>query len=135
MEDKQPSVRFSDSVDSGPRISSSSDDDGESEWEAFDAAFRGKTASTTEPAAMASPARVTLARRPFKENQRAASGRARTHRTDSAASSSAEDVRLLAPTRAGLHGRSSSSAGQLAPGYDGESDHVGSSQRPHRHHQ
>ncbi|CAM9394525.1 unnamed protein product, partial [Ectocarpus sp. 13 AM-2016] len=136
QEDKQLSVRFSGSVDSGPRIiSSSSDDDGESEWEAFDAAFRCKTASTTEPVAMATPARATLARRPFKENQRAASGRARTHPTDSAASSSAEDVRLLAPTRVGLHGRSSSSAGQLAPGYDGNSDHVGGSQRPHRPHQ
>ncbi|CAM9431903.1 unnamed protein product, partial [Ectocarpus sp. 12 AP-2014] len=136
QEDKQLSVRFSGSVDSGPRIiSSSSDDDGESEWEAFDVAFRGKTGSMIESAATATPARVTLARRPFKENQRAASGRARTRRTDGAASSSAEDVRLLASTRAGLHGRSSSSAGKLAPDYDGESDHVGSSQRPHRHHQ
>ncbi|CAN0105152.1 unnamed protein product [Ectocarpus sp. 4 AP-2014] len=89
----------------------------------------------TEPAATATPARVTLARRPFEENQRTASGRARTHRTDSAARSSAEDVSLLAPTRAGLHGRSAPSAGQLAPGCDGESDHVGTSQRPHRHHQ
>ncbi|CBN76248.1 hypothetical protein Esi_0422_0006 [Ectocarpus siliculosus] len=133
MEDKQLSVRFSGSVDSGPR-SSSSDDDGESEWEAFDAAFRGKTASMTDPAATATPGRVTLARRPFKENQRAASGRARTHRTDSAASSSAEDLRVLAPTRAGLHGSNSSPAGQLAPGYDGDNDHVGTSQRPYRHH-
>ncbi|CAN0539318.1 unnamed protein product, partial [Ectocarpus sp. 8 AP-2014] len=89
----------------------------------------------TDPAVTATPGRVTLARRPFKENQRAASGRARTHRTDSAASSSAEDLRVLAPTRAGLHGSNSSPAGQLAPGYDGDNDHVGTSQRPYRHHQ
>ncbi|CAN0259190.1 unnamed protein product, partial [Ectocarpus fasciculatus] len=134
-ERNQLSVRSSGSVGSGPRSSiSSSDDDGESEWEAFDAAFRGKTAPMTEPAATASAARVTLARRPFHEKQRAASGRARTHRTDSGASSSSaeeEDLRPLAPTRAVLHGRNSLPAGQLAPGYD----HVGTSQRPYRHHQ
>lgn len=129
----QLSVRFSGSVGSGPRSSSNSDDDGDREWAAFDAAFRGKTASMTEPSATAAPARETLAR--LRENNEAASGRARTHGTDSAASSSAEDLRLLAPTRAGLHGRNSSPAGQLAPGYDGDSDHIGTSQRPHRHHQ
>ncbi|CAM9820153.1 unnamed protein product, partial [Ectocarpus fasciculatus] len=134
-ERNQLSFRSSGSV-SGPRSSSSSDDDGESDWEAFEAAFRGKTAPMTEPAGKASAARVTLARRPFNEKQRAASGRARTHRTDSGASSSAEeDLRLLAPTRAVLHGRNSLPAGQLAPGYDGESDHDGTSQRPHRYHQ